>query len=269
LQPVLGIIAGGGNITRRLIRHCVEAKITFHILAVKGHADAADVEPYPHTWVRFGEGKKIFDTLKTQHVTDLVMIGHMRRPSLLQLRPDWVMLKLLPKLGLAWLGDDGLLRNVIKIFENLGVRVRGIHEYLPRLLAPVGVLTDAQPTEADNIDMEKGIAAAMKLGFDDIGQAVAARDGDVIARETRSGTDAMLNKIAKLKGKGGVLVKLCKPQQDKRVDLPTIGSRTVENVAWAGLRGVAISAGCTLIDDIDATVQLANRLGIFIIGVEP
>jgi UDP-2,3-diacylglucosamine hydrolase len=269
MQPVLGIIAGGGSLPRQLIDHCVASNIPFYIVAVKGQAEPGDIENYPHTWVRFGQGRKLYETLKAHDVIDVVMIGRMRRPAILTLQPDWFVLKLLPQLGLAWLGDDGLLRNIIRIIEKLGFRVRGVHEFLPELLAPAGVMTTAKPTPQGAIDIQKGVAAAMDLGFADIGQSVVVRNGIVIQREARSGTDAMLGKVTKSSNPNGVMVKLCKPQQDRRVDLPTIGPRTIENAVKAGLEGIAISAECTLIDDVEKTVQLADKHGLFIIGLTP
>lgn len=266
----LGIIAGGGDLPRQLIAHAEAARIPFHVLAIAGQAEAPDYEFQPHTVVRLGAAKQIFNTLKQQQVTDLVMIGRIRRPSLLELRPDWQLLKILPRLGLASLGDDGLLRNIVKLFEDRGVKVRGIHEFLPQLLAPAGVWTKSQPTAAVKDDIARGIEAARMLGQADVGQAVVVQDGLVIAAEAIEGTDAMLRRAAENKRAGGpgVLVKLCKPQQDRRVDMPTIGTRTVEQVQAAGLAGIVVSASQTLVDDYDATRAMADKLGLFIMAVD-
>lgn len=266
----LGIIAGGGNLPQQLIAHAAAHAIPFHVLAVRGQAVLADFADVPHTVVRLGAAKQIFATLRQQDVTDLVMIGRIRRPSLLELRPDWQLLKLLPRLGLLTLGDDGLLRNVVRLFEERGIAVRGIHEYLPQLLAPSGVWTRAQPTPALQADITCGIEAAMLLGQADVGQAVVVQGGLVVATEAVDGTDAMLQRVAReQRARGpGVMVKLCKPQQDKRVDMPTVGVRTVEQAAKAGLAGIVVSAGRTLVDDYHATVAAANSSGLFMVGVD-
>lgn len=265
----LGIIAGGGDLPRQLILHAEQNRIPFHVLAIAGQAEPPDYEFQPHTVVRLGAAGQIFDTLSRHQITDIVMIGRIRRPSLLELRPDWQLLKLLPRLGLLSLGDDGLLRNVITLFEGRGVKVRGIHEFLPQLLAPEGVWTKQAPQATLQADIDRGIEAALALGQADVGQAVVVQDGLVIAAEAVEGTDAMLQRAAKDKRTGGpgVLVKLCKPQQDKRVDMPTIGVKTVEQAKAAGLAGIVVSAGRTLVDNYEATKAAADTAGIFIVGV--
>lgn len=266
MVDTLGILAGGGDFPRQIIAHCVIEKIPFYILAIKGQADAETVTMYPHTWVRFGAARKIHDTLKANNVTDVVMIGTMRRPTLWQLLPDLFLLKFLPRLGLAALGDDGLLRNVVELFERHGLRVRGVHEFLPDLLAPAGVWTSTVPSVDMKTTIEYGIKTAKAHGEADLGQAVVVRGSETLALESKDGTDAMLRRLAG--NKGGILVKLCKPQQDTRVDLPTIGVRTVENVVAAGLQGIIISAGRTLVVDRDAVVDVANKHGIFVMGID-
>lgn len=262
----LGIIAGGGVLPQQLVAHCVQENIPFHIIAITGQADADAVAAHPHTWVRLGAGRAIYRALKQHNVDDVVMIGTLRRPTLLQLWPDFFLLKFLPRLGLAALGDDGLLRNVLALFERYGFHVRGVHELLPHLLAPAGVWTATQPNAAMQADITYGIAAASAHGAADLGQAVVVRDGATLALEQRDGTDAMLRRLHD--ATGGVLVKLCKPQQDRRVDLPTIGPRTVENAANAGLAGIVVSAGKTLVVDRAGVIAAANARGLFVMGVD-
>ena len=264
----LGIIAGGGDLPRQVIEHCLTESIPFHVLQLAGQATDACLATYPHTVVRLGSGRQIYNALRQNNITDVVMIGSVRRPTLFSLWPDWFVIKLLPRLGLAALGDDGLLRNVIKIIEGYGFSVRGVHEFLPQLLAPDGVLTTTAPDAATQHDIALGIEEALVHGSADIGQAVVVRGGRIIAKEDRTGTDAMLLRVKQGQGSGGVMVKLCKPQQDQRIDLPTIGVRTVKNAAAAGLRGIAVSAGRTLINNRASTVAEADRHGMFIIGVD-
>ncbi|MGE3770477.1 MAG: LpxI family protein [Bdellovibrionales bacterium] len=263
----LAIIAGGGAIARQLFEHCQSAGYKFHIIALVGHADKEDVERFPHTWVRLGHGRKILDTLRSKAITDVVMIGNIRRPTLGGLLPDWTVIKLLPRLGWAMLGDDGLLRGIIKIFEEHGITVRGMKDLMPGLLAPAGIWTSRHPDDAVKQSISYGVTVAQKHGEADIGQAVVVRGDTTIATEDRNGTDDLLRRVRE-NGAGGILVKLCKPQQDKRADLPTIGVRTVENAAAAGLSGIVVSAGNTLVDNYAATVAAANDRGLFIMGIE-
>lgn len=266
----LGIIAGGGDLPRQLMVHAETQRIPYHVFPIRGQAEVPDYEMQPHTLVGLGTAGHTLRSLKQNNITDVVMIGRVRRPGLRELRPDWQMIKLLPRLGLASLGDDGLLRNVIKVFEEHGLKVRAIHDFLPQLLAPLGVWTRQQPDAALQADIERGIEAAKMLGQADVGQAVVVQDGLVIAAEAVEGTDAMLSRAAANKRTGGpgVLVKLCKPQQDKRIDMPTIGVRTVEQAAAAGLAGIVVSAGRTLVDDYEATKAAADAKGLFVMGAE-
>jgi hypothetical protein len=261
----LGIIAGGGDVPRHVIQHCVQAGILFHVFIIAGQQTDPCLAAYPHTAVRLGAGRALLNALHANAITDIVLIGAVKRPSIWALLPDWFVITQLPRLGLAALGDDGLLRNVIAIFEEHGFRVRGVHDIMPELLAPAGVVTRTTPDAAATADIAVGIEAAMRHGQADKGQAVVVHAGHVLAREDKAGTDAMLRGV---RANGGVLVKLCKPQQDKRVDLPTIGIRTVQNAVAAGLRGIAISAGRTLVNDQAATVAEADKHNIFIIGID-
>jgi DUF1009 family protein len=260
----LGIIAGGGDVPRHLIQHCVQTGIQFHVFIIAGQQTDPCLAAYPHTMVRLGAGRALLNALRVNTITDIVLIGAVRRPSVWSLLPDWFVITRLPRLGLAALGDDGLLRNVIAIFEEHGFHVRGVHEIMPDLLASTGPMTATKPDAAAMADIVVGIEAATHHGQADKGQAVVVRSGRVIAREGKTGTDAMLQSI---RG-SGVLVKLCKPQQDERVDLPTIGIRTVQNAVAAGLSGIAVSAGRTLVNDRAATIAEADKHGIFIIGVD-
>jgi DUF1009 family protein len=200
----------------------------------------------------------------------LVFIGGVRRPSWAEIRPDFKGLSLLAKLSLKALGDDGLLRFVIKEVENQGVIVKGIHEIMPELLVPEGILTTKKPLKKDFIDIERGYEVAKLLGQADVGQAVIVQQGLVLSVEGIEGTAALIERTKKLKrkGDGGVLVKVIKPQQEKRVDMPTIGPNTVQSIYDAGLKGIAVEANSVLLAEAEKTIALADKLNIFIIGIK-
>lgn len=270
----LGLIAGSGNLPRQLAAHLAthdqSNHLPLHVLPIIGHAQPADFLAYPSTPVRLGAVGKIFATLHACQVTDVVMIGGIKRPNLWQLWPDFTLLALLPRLGLFSLGDDALLRNIARIFEERGLRIRGIHEFMPELLAPSGVWGAHVPTAAQQTLVQEGMKAAENLGQADKGQAVVISPQGLQDAEDSRGTDALLKRVAgwpSAARQGAVLVKLCKPQQDRRLDLPTIGPVTVARAAAAGLAGIAVSAGSTLVDDRETCVQQANQQGLFLLGL--
>ena len=168
-------------------------------------------------------------------------------------------------------GDDGLLRAVVEEIEKDGMSVKGVHEVMPDILIKEGVLTKRRPSKQDLIDIKRGVEAALTLGKLDIGQAVIVQQGLVLGVEGIEGTDELIRRCKdyRRKGDGGVLVKLRKPQQDMRIDLPTIGSRSVERAHETGLEGIIVHAGNGLIVDEKETIDLANKYGMYIVGVNP
>lgn len=269
----LGIIAGGGNIPRNLIRHCQEKKINFVVLGIEGNAsaDLFDNADYPHKWIRIGQAGSGFKYFAEQKVQDIVMIGTIRRPTFFDLVPDLRTTAFFAKIGTKALGDDGLLRAVVREIENDGMKVKGIHEIMPDILVKEGILTKNKPDKKDIIDIKRGLETAWTLGKLDVGQAVIVQQGLVLGVEGIEGTDELIRRCKdyRRKGGGGVLVKLRKPQQDMRIDLPTIGPRSVERAHETGLKGIAVHAGNGLIVNEQETISLADKYGMFIIGVNP
>ncbi len=266
----LGIIAGAGALPQLLIRHCQKTKQPFFVIALKNQAQPDSFSTdIPVQWVRLGGVGKIIRTIKTQHITEVVMVGSVRRPALTEIFPDWRGFQVALRIGLNQKGDDGLLRGIIQEFEKLDVRVRGVHEFLPRLLAPIGAITKKQPDVFDIEDISRGCYAAKLLGFADAGQSVIVQRGLVLALEGVEGTQKMIERSKELrrKGQGGVLVKTVKPQQEYRVDMPTIGVSTVKAAAAAGLKGIAVEAEKVFILDADEVAQKADELNIFVVGV--
>ena len=264
----LGIIAGSGALPGLLAAHCEEHKLPFCIFSIEGQGFMAP-PGMPCRPFRLGAIGTLVKLLKQQRITDLVFIGGIRKPGLLALRPDFFLLRQLPTLGLFRSGDDTLLRRVANRFERkLGVTVRGIHELMPGLLAPAGTIGAISPSPGMATAIAVGAEGAREHGIADRGQAVIAGAEGIFAYEGRDGTAAMLRQFAVGEKRGGVLVKLAKPQQDLRLDLPTIGPDTVRQAQAAGLAGIAISAGKTLIVDQPQTVAIADRLGLFLLGLE-
>ena len=268
----LGIIAGVGSLPRSLIRHCQTVGRDFFVIAIEGNADPALFnDEIPHLWIRLGQAGTGFKRFRDEKVEEVVMIGTIRRPSFKELIPDMRTTAFFTKIGVKALGDDGILRALIKEIEAEKMRVVGIHEVMNNILVRPGILGKVKPGKDDYVDIRRGVAAAFELGRLDIGQSVVVQQGLVLGVEAIEGTDELIKRCSayKRKGNGGVLVKLRKPQQDMRIDLPTIGTRTIENAKASGLNGLAVHAGNTLIVDEAEVIRAADKAGLFIIGIEP
>lgn len=267
----LGIVAGAGVLPRALIEKCRQQKQLFFVFALKNQAQPELIPDFiPVKWVRLGAIGTFIRIIKAQKITKMVMIGGVHRPSLTEVWPDWAGFQLATRIGLKRQGDDGLLRGIIRELKALGVEVMGLHEFLPELLAPLGVLTQKQPDVFDMEDISRGCYVTKLLGLADVGQSAVVQQGMVLAVEGVEGTQKLVERSQELrrKGKGGVLVKTIKPQQDSRVDMPTVGVSTVEAVAAAGLKGIAVEAKKVLIPDVAAVAQKADTLKIFIVGFD-
>ena len=268
----LGIIAGGGTLPRSLIEHCQKIGRDFFVIAIEGNADPAIVnDDIPHTWIRIGQAGTGFSRLKQEKVEEVVMIGTIRRPSFKELIPDMRTTAFFAKISAKALGDDGILRALVKEIEAEKMRVVGIHEVMSDVLVKSGVLGKVKPDKDDMIDIKRGVEVAYTLGQLDVGQAVIVQQGLVLGVEGIEGTDELIKRCGgyKRKGNGGVLVKLRKPQQDMRIDLPTVGPRTIENAKACGLKGLAVHAGNALIVDEEEVIKAANKAGLFVVGIEP
>ncbi len=268
----LGIIAGGGAIPAMLIRHCREQGRDFFVLAIEGNADKAFfTEDIPHQWIRIGQAGTGFKRFAEEKVQDVVMIGTIRRPGFFDLVPDLRTTAFFAKVGAKALGDDGILRALVSEIEAEGMAVKGIHEVMTDLLIKPGVLGRHKPDRQALADIRRGMEVASELGRLDVGQAVVVQQGLVLGVEGIEGTDELIRRCGdyRRKGDGGVLVKLRKPQQDMRIDLPTIGARTVERAHESGLRGIAVHTGNGLIVDEAEVIRLADKYGLFVMGVTP
>ena len=273
-MPRLGIVAGGGGLPRRLVEACRSAGREVFVLALEGAAQPETVEGVAHAWCRLGAAARGLALLRQNNVRELVLAGGVARPSLTMLRPDWRAAKLFARIGYKALGDDGLLSAVVSEFEREGFRVIGADQLLAAGdsgggLAPQGVLGERRPDAQALSDIAHGQRIARALGALDIGQAVVVQQGLVLGVEAIEGTDALIRRCAGLRrdGPGGVLVKVEKPGQEQRADRPTIGPLTVTLAAEAGLRGIAVEAGATIVLDRDEVVDLADRAGLFVVGI--
>jgi DUF1009 family protein len=273
----LGLVAGAGMMPRRVVDAARKTGRPVGCILVEGFADPADYAQVPHQLMPLGQIGRMIELLRGWGVRDLVLAGRITRPSLLSFRFDAVGMRMVARLGMGAIfgGDDGLLRAVMRLIEEEGFNPLGAHEVLAGLLVEAGPLTTRRPDEVARTDIARGIEVAQALGTADVGQCCVVQQGLVLGVEGIEGTDALLARCAGLRreGPGGVLVKLVKPRQDVRADLPVIGPETVRAAAAAGLAGIAIegrsgNAG-TLVVDRAATVAAAEATGLFLLAVTP
>jgi DUF1009 family protein len=272
----LAIICGGGSFPGA-VADAVAARGRRPVMfGIKGWADPAVIARYGHHWIALGQAGRFFRLAKAENCREVLFIGTVLRPPLATLRLDWHTIKLMPRVIRFFRGgDDTLLSGVAGVAESGGLRVVGVMDVAPELFVVEGVLGRHRPLPRDHGDIDRALKLIATLGPFDVGQAAVVADGHVIAVEAAEGTDHMLARIAELRRLGrvtapagaGVLVKAPKPGQDRRFDLPSIGPRTIALVASAGLAGLAVTAGSTMIAEAEETIKAADRENIFIIGV--
>ena len=272
----IAIICGGGSFPAAVADAAKRHGRRPVMLAIKGWAEPNVIEQYAHHWVALGQGGRLIHLARQEGCREAVFIGTLLRPRLKQIRLDWLTLRSMPRIiGSFRGGDDRLLSGVASLFEEGGLRIVGIREVAPEIFAPEGPLGRQQASGRDHADIARALKVITALGPFDVGQAVVVADHNVLGIEAAEGTDNLLLRIAELRRQGrvttppgvGVLVKAPKPAQDRRFDLPAIGPQTVHNAAGAGLAGVAVAAGNTIIAEASEVVAAADRAKIFIVGV--
>jgi UDP-2,3-diacylglucosamine hydrolase len=276
ISSPVGLIAAGGVMPFAVADSLIARGLTPVLFALKGACDPVAVERFRHHWISVGQIGRAMKLFRSENCRDLVFIGTLVRPALSEIRLDWGTLRVVgPMLAAFRGGDDHLLSGIGRIFEKDGFRMVGIRDVAPDVLMPEGCLTRALPDDIAAADIAKGRDVLRALSPFDIGQAAIVIDGHVVAVEDIEGTDGLLARVARLRGEGrirakaprGVLVKAPKSGQDLRFDLPTVGPRTVEGAVKAGLAGIAIVAGNTIVVEPQAMIEAADAAGLFLAGL--
>lgn len=265
----LGIIAGRGALPG-VIAEAAEAAGREVVIATMA-AGPSDGIDRGRGVIRFRVERlgALFSELRRHGVADVVFAGAVARPAFdpwhFDLRTAWHARRFLPAMRQ---GDDALLRVVVSIFEDEGFAVHGADDLVPGLVAAPAILTESGPDAAARKDACRAMALLRALGAADLGQSVVVARGQALGVEAAPGTDVMLAQVAELapdlRPEGGVLVKAPKPGQERRVDLPTIGPRTVAGVAAAGLSGLVIEAGGVIVLERDAVIAACDAAGLFL-----
>ena len=270
MRPKLGIIAGGGELVSELCSACSESGRQYFVVGIRGNVSQSILEGIPHKIIRLGAIGELISEFHKQGVEEIVMVGSIQRPSWKEVRPDLRALKLLPRFLSGGQGDGDILRVAIAELENEGFRVIGVEQVLPDLLTPVGNISGYSPSPQVRKDIAFGVRVATTIGDLDIGQAVVVQQGLILGVEAAEGTDSLISRCGLLSkpGEKGTLIKVKKPLQDSRADLPTIGPYTIKRVQEAGLGGIALQACASLIVRRRKVIELADRHGIFILGID-
>ena len=276
-RPKLGIVAGGGGLPLALAQRCRTSGRPFHVIRLRGFADQAP-EDLPGDTIGIAEIGKVMGSLRAHACEAVCFAGYVKRPDLAALKPDLRGLTVLPgAIAAARHGDDALMTYLVGVFEQEGFHIEGADDVDEGLTLGHGPMGRIVPSSANALDIRRGLEVARVIGSMDIGQGAVVVDGLVLAVEAQEGTDAMLQRCAALPqdirgtaaDRRGVLAKCPKPMQEMRIDLPTIGVSTVEGVAAAGLAGIVGETGRMLVMDRAGVVAAADRLGVFVLGVDP
>lgn len=274
-EAKLGIFAGGGDLPLKLAEACRAQGRGFFVIGIEGSA-GPEIEAFPHAWAGIGAIARAHKLLKDNACREIVFAGVVKRPDFKTMKLDHKGVRLLPKIvHAAARGDDALLTTILQDFEREGFKVVSVSDVFSELVVRPRVLTRRAPSERDMRDIVKAIEVVEALGKLDVGQGAVVCEGLVLAIEAAEGTDAMLDRCAALpqnirgsaEARRGVLVKVPKPRQEMRVDLPTIGVPTMEKAAAAGLAGIAVKAGAALIINEAEAIARADAFGIFVTGI--
>ncbi len=272
----IAILAGGGKLPPLVTAGALREGRAPVVFAIAGEAEPEAFAPAPVHVVRWGEIGRLFRLTEENGCREAVLVGSIsRRPDYRTLRPDFGAVKLIPRILKLMSGRDGtLLEGVAQIFEEKGLSVLSPLVVAPGLALGAGVQVGTVSEDSAR-DIEAARAAALEIGGLDIAQAAVAVGGRVAAVEDADGTDALLERVSLMRRagaipkSGGVLVKCLKPMQDGRHDLPTIGPRTAERAADAGLAGVAAEAGRAILVGREETIGAFREAGLFLVGLAP
>lgn len=263
----IGLIAGNGTFPLLLAEQARKHGARVITVALKEEADPKIAEVTDQiTWLSLGQLGKTIDYFKESGVTQAVMAGQVKHTQLFRdIVPDWRVTKLLARL--ANKKAVSLLSAVTEEFEREGIRFLSSITYLDHWLAKEGLLTKRKLTKEEQADIAFGLPLARAMADLDIGQTIVVKDGTVVAVEAMEGTDACIRRAGEIAGPGTVVIKVARPRQDLRFDIPVVGSRTIKSLQDAGCRVMAIEAGKTLLLDMDNLLKEADAAQLSITGL--
>lgn len=272
----LAVIAGAGDLPLVVAEEVRGTGRELFVIEVEGECDA-DLSAFSRVRLPIGAAGRLKVLLQERGCRDVFMAGTFRRPRFSDIEWDMGTVKALSSImRLKRGGDDKVANGVVRIFEGEGFRIVGPREVVPGFIATAGPLGSVRPERRARADIAHGARAIESMGHLDIGQAVVALDGRIVAVEAAEGTDAMIGRCAMLRAAGriaapspsGVVVKAAKPGQELRLDMPVVGVETIRAAAEVGLAGIAVQAGSVLLPRIGEIRRAADEAGLFVVGVE-
>lgn len=263
-----GLIAGNGRFPVLALESARRLGHDVTVIAIREEA-RPEVESLASRcyWISLGALGKLIEILKHEDIAEVVMCGQVKHASIFSsIRPDWRLVKLLASLPSK--NTDGLIRGVVKVLEDEGIRLRESTFLLTPLLAPAGVLTRRKPTADEEADIRYGRRVAEALAGFDVGQSVAVCERACVALEAMEGTDAMLRRAAGLvNGRRLALVKVARGREHMLFDVPVVGAATIPVMSETGTTALAVEAGRTLMLDKEKLLAAADEAGIAIVGL--
>jgi len=262
----IGIIAGGGRFPFMVASSA--RKKGFRVVAVahRGDTDPALADNVDKIiWIKLGQLGKLIGSFKKERVHKALMAGTITKSRMFgKAKPDLKGLSLIPRI--AVLHDDGILRAVAAELAKEGIEIVSSTHYLPELLAPKGCLTKKRPGKKEEAEIQFGWKVAKELGRLDVGQCVVVRNKTVLALEAIDGTNETIKRGGRIAGKDAVIVKVSKPDQDLRFDVPSVGLETIKVMSQVKASVLAVEAGKTLIFDKSEMIEYADSLGICVVS---
>ena len=266
MNAKIGIIAGSGQFPVLFSKIARDQGFKIYAVAYLNEADSV-LKDFVDAieWLHLGQLKRLIKFFKHHEIEQAVMIGAIRKTRMFtDIKPDTKAIALIG--ALRHTHDDGILSAFATVLEKEGIVIHASTFLMPELLAPAGIWTKRKPTRAEKADIEMGWKIAKEIGRLDIGQCVVVGGGSVLAVEAIEGTDAAIARGAQLGRQQAVVIKICKPNQDFRFDIPAVGSQTISIMQKYKASVLAIEAGKAVVFDREKMINIANQAGIAIIS---
>lgn len=268
----IAIFAGRGQLPKILIDECLKNNRRFILFLLAGETYEIDYSSFNPMIIGYGEVEKFLDQLHRHNISHLVFIGAVNKPNFSSLKVDKKGAILLSKIiANKILGDDAVLKTVVKFFEKEGLKILRIDELLDCVISIKSTITKILPTPQNLIDIEIGSKAIKHFSKFDVGQSLIVSQKQIVAIEALEGTDEMIKRCGNFKAeflKNAVLIKMKKAQQTTKADLPSIGIDTIKNCHEFNIKGIAIEVNNTIVLDKNEVIKTANDLGLFIIAIK-
>ena len=265
----IGIIAGQGLLPKIIYDECLKKGIKVKVIGLQDEINEKFFKGVNYDVFKPHNVNSIFNYLKSNNLTNIVIAGKVKRAHLSKLIFDKMGFKILTKIAKSGFNDTSIYSVIIDFFENNGFKIISPDTIADNILAQNGEITNVPILKKEKNDIERGVDILKGIIKHDVGQALVINNGLVLGVEAVEGTNELIKRCSRYKNQeiGGILIKLCKPHQDKRLDLPCIGPDTIKKIAKYSYKGIVIEAKKSIIIASEATIKFANENKIFIYGV--